>query len=181
MKHSRRMAGALARSHGEAAEIQAGAWLRSWALCVERVRVGYSVRRGPGGQIISAHALEKVSGDFRGVAPGGRSVLAEVKARPVADGLSWSDLEPHQRDALWGHRQAGGLSLVLWAGMDSAGFLGLRWLEFPDGQVAPDWWRKGRPLAWDDSHLHYATLRPVSPGRTAWIAHPSPLHRDPLP
>ncbi len=56
---------------------------------------------------------DKVSGDHRGVLPGGRSVLAETKTildRP----LRWSDFREHQPGALSAHVDAGGISLVVW-------------------------------------------------------------------
>jgi hypothetical protein len=56
---------------------------------------------------------EKVSGDHRGVLPGGRSVLAETKTitdRP----LRWSDFREHQPGRLDAHAEAGGVSLVVW-------------------------------------------------------------------
>lgn len=73
---------------------------------VERIETGYVRRKGrwvPGA---------RVSGDYRGVAPGGRSVLAEVKHR--AEQLVWSDLERHQADALDHHAKMDGLSLLIW-------------------------------------------------------------------
>jgi hypothetical protein len=56
---------------------------------------------------------EKVSGDHRGILPGGRSVLAETKT--IRDrSLRWSDFREHQPDRLDAHTEAGGLSLVVW-------------------------------------------------------------------
>lgn len=165
MTHVRRSAGALARAHGEAGEIQAVAWLTSWASCVERVRVGYAIRRGPRGNIISAHPLEKVSGDVRAVGPGGVSVLVEVKVRPVDDGLSWSDLAVHQHAALAAHRAAGAVSVVVWCGMDAAGYVGIRWMPYPDTAGGPpDWWRPRRPLTWASCMLRRVSWRPDAAG-----------------
>jgi hypothetical protein len=53
----------------------------------------------------------RVSGDWRAVAPGGRSVLVEAKTRS-GDRLTYADLKPHQRAALDAHHEAGGLSLL---------------------------------------------------------------------
>jgi hypothetical protein len=67
---------------------------------------------------------EKVSGDHRGVLPGGRSVLAETKTildRP----LCWSDLRDHQPERLTNHHEAGGLSLLVW--VHETGVFVLRW------------------------------------------------------
>jgi hypothetical protein len=62
---------------------------------------------------------EKVSGDHRGILPGGRSVLAETKTirdRP----LRWSDFREHQPERLDAHADAGGVSLVVWVNDDGA-------------------------------------------------------------
>jgi len=56
---------------------------------------------------------EKVAGDHRGILPGGRSVLAEVKTileRP----LRYSDLREEQPAALQEHADNGGLTLLIW-------------------------------------------------------------------
>lgn len=56
---------------------------------------------------------EKVSGDHRGILPGGRSVLAETKT--ILDrNLRWSDLREHQPERLALHADHGGLSLLVW-------------------------------------------------------------------
>lgn len=55
--------------------------------------------------------VEETGGDFRAVEPGtGRSVLVAVKCR--SGRLRWSDLRPHQRQALDEHYQLGGLSVL---------------------------------------------------------------------
>lgn len=65
-----------------------------------------------GGKWICVMTTGTLSGDLRAVAPGGRSVLVEVKAR---DGnLIYSTLQEHQRKSLDAHARAGGLSLVAW-------------------------------------------------------------------
>lgn len=63
---------------------------------------------------VKAFAVAKVSGDFRAITPTGQSVLVEVKSRKDREALRWSDLEPHQREALQQHSEHGGLSLVVW-------------------------------------------------------------------
>ena len=93
-------------------------------------------------KVVEAFPLQKVSGDFRGVAPGGRSVLVEVKSRTTRDTLRWSDLEPHQRDALQEHCDWGGLSLVCWV-IDSGECLVMEW-PIPGLQ-------KGKSTTWDDA------------------------------
>jgi len=56
---------------------------------------------------------EKVSGDRRGILPGGKSVLIEVKT--ILDrNLVWSDLRDHQPERLQIHAAFGGLSLLVW-------------------------------------------------------------------
>jgi len=67
-----------------------------------------------GRKVVNAFPLRKVSGDFRGVLPGGRAVLIEVKSRTTRDTFRWSDLEDHQKDALHENSGFGGLSLVCW-------------------------------------------------------------------
>ena len=56
---------------------------------------------------------ERVSGDHRGILPGGRSVLAETKT--ILDrNLRYSDLREHQPERLARHAEHGGLSLLVW-------------------------------------------------------------------
>lgn len=56
---------------------------------------------------------EKVSGDHRGILPGGRSVLVETKT--ILDrNLVLSDFREHQPQRLTDHALFGGLSLVVW-------------------------------------------------------------------
>jgi hypothetical protein len=69
--------------------------------------------RYAGGKLIGLKYTSKVSGDIRAVLPPlGKSVLCEVKQRP--ERLVFSDLYPHQVDALDTHAAAGGLSLLAW-------------------------------------------------------------------
>jgi hypothetical protein len=56
---------------------------------------------------------ETVSGDHRGILPGGRSVLVEVKTI-VDRNLRYSDLRTHQPDRLSEHANHGGLSVLVW-------------------------------------------------------------------
>ena len=56
---------------------------------------------------------EAVSGDHRGILPGGISVLAETKT--ILDrNLRYSDLRHHQPERLQEHSQHGGISLLIW-------------------------------------------------------------------
>lgn len=72
---------------------------------------------------------EKVSGDRRGILPGGRSVLIEVKT--VWDGnLPFGQLDDHQHNALKRHASFGGLSLLVWVHND-----GVFVMEYPAGGI----------------------------------------------
>jgi hypothetical protein len=86
--------------------------LRRGVALVERIETGWGIVRGKGGKIVSAFPLAPVSGDFRGILAGGRSVLVEVKTIP--ERLPYSALELHQHVALKDHHDDGGLSLVAW-------------------------------------------------------------------
>ena len=67
---------------------------------------------------------EKVSGDHRGILPGGRSVLAETKT--ILDrNLRYSDLREHQPGRLSEHAEHGGLSLLVW--VHESGVYILKW------------------------------------------------------
>lgn len=67
---------------------------------------------------------EKVSGDHRGILPGGISVLAETKT--ILDrNLVWSDLRGHQPGRLTAHTEHGGVSLLVW--VHSTGVYVMRW------------------------------------------------------
>lgn len=67
---------------------------------------------------------DKVSGDHRGILPGGRSVLAETKT--ILDrNLHYSDLRDHQPDRLTLHAELGGLSLLVW--VHQTGIFVMQW------------------------------------------------------
>lgn len=98
------------------------------ALGVELVeRIGTPVKLCPHPRIPGYFRViwsEPVSGDFRGILPGGRSVLAECKT--ILDrNLRFSDLREHQPDALTRHAEMGGLSLLVW--VHGSGIFVLRW------------------------------------------------------
>ena len=76
-------------------------------------------------KIVGAHYAEAVGGDFRALYGPGLSCLIEVKHR-VNDKFGLSMLEPHQKDALTDHNNAGGLSLVTWVTQSRELFL-MRW------------------------------------------------------
>lgn len=87
---------------------------------LEHIKVGYKVifAKMPDGiranmkKPLKAFPLDPVSGDIRGVLPGGVSVHAECKFR--TEKLCWSDFEPHQIEHLDKHAEAGAVSLVVW-------------------------------------------------------------------
>ena len=93
-----------------------------------------------GNRIVNAFPLTKVSGDFRAVGSGGRSVLVEVKGREEGN-LSFSVFAPHQRAALDEHADAGGLTLIAWV-RD----IGIRWFEWPIPGFKP-----GTSLKWNQN------------------------------
>ena len=126
------------RRTGETAEAIARRELERMGIgMLERVHTPWGIKR-LGKRIISAYPKEKVSGDFRGIELGGRSVLVEVKERE--DGvLSLSDFAPHQREALSKHHLLGGLSMFVWV-YNGVGKI-LKWPA--DAPV------DGRPLKWE--------------------------------
>src|SRR3990167_3160143 len=94
---------------GKEGEERAANALRSKG--VEMVeKIGTPVRIVPGRAPLWG---EKVSGDHRGVLPGGTSVLAETKT--IMDrNLVWSNLREHQPGRLTRHAELGGISLLVW-------------------------------------------------------------------
>lgn len=105
--------------------VAAGALRRLGVECVEEI--GTPVKLTP--SRIDPHAFrvvfgEKVSGDHRGLLPGGRSVLAETKT-VMEHNLRWSDFRPHQPGCLEAHAENGGVSLVVW--VHATGVYVLRW------------------------------------------------------
>lgn len=110
-----RVRGRLNKAIGERAEWVARRRLEAAGVrLVERIGTPWRITRAMrGGRsvIVGATPVGRVSGDYRGLLAGGRSVLVECKA---TDHLVWSTFEAHQRDALTAHAAAGGLSLVAW-------------------------------------------------------------------
>lgn len=96
------------------------------SLGVEMVeRIGTPVKiirtKGVWSQVVWG---EKVSGDARGVLPGGRSVLIETKT--ILDrNLQYGDMRPHQPERLSRHAELGGLSLLVW--VHSSGVYVMEW------------------------------------------------------
>lgn len=79
---------------------------------IEKIEVGWGIVRDAKGKIVNAYPLEKVSGDFRGLLPGGRAVHVEAKGR--SGKVLYSDLEAHQVAALDEVTRLGGLALLAW-------------------------------------------------------------------
>jgi len=77
---------------------------------VVRIETGWKVKR-VAGRIVGAVPIARVCADWRGLMPGGQSVMAEAKERK--DILVHSDLEWHQHDALREHAEHGGASFVV--------------------------------------------------------------------
>lgn len=99
---------------------------------VEPIQTGFGLIRAKGGRIVSAFPLERVSGDFRAILDG-RSVLVEVKTTPGR--LPYSQLKPHQHEALQRHHDYGGLSLVAWVySIEDAGVV---IFEYPNEAFVP--------------------------------------------
>jgi hypothetical protein len=107
------MAGKSSRDIGEGGEdLTRYALQRAGFVRIERVHTPFKIIRNSTGQIVDAVPQEKVSGDFRAMVRGtGKSVLVETKTTSKAS-IPWSALKPHQIEALDGHRQDGGLSLL---------------------------------------------------------------------
>lgn len=119
---SARACGSRSQRTGRIGEEHARVALRMFGVQqLVHIETGWRVQRQPGGRIVGAIPLAKVPGDWRGVLQGGRSVMAEVKAReepPI-----WSDLAKHQHEALAEHARLGGLSLLVWVQIDQAAFI----------------------------------------------------------
>jgi hypothetical protein len=118
-------------------EVAGWALQRAGVLCLERIETGWRVHR-QGARIVGATPLRTVSGDWRGVLRGGRSVLVEVKAVPV---LSHGELDDHQHRALADHHQAGGLAVVAWVHATGAEAWLLHYVHLLGAG-----WRSGAPL-----------------------------------
>ncbi|MBA3622981.1 MAG: hypothetical protein H0W48_00625 [Methylibium sp.] len=135
------------RAHGAQAESIIPARLRALGFhLVERVHTPWQIMRGVNGRITSAFPLEKVSGDFRCVAPGGRSVLVEVKSRSRR--LPYSAVERHQALALDQHYLAGGMSLLAWVSPE-----GVVILDYPRLDLQPR-----QSLTWAEAIRHHARV-----------------------
>lgn len=140
-KLANRLRGRRNKLMGDYAEAVVGLRLHQLGyLCVQRIQTGWRVQRA-GGRIIGASPMAKVSGDFRAVVKGGRSVLVEVKRRPTRLGLGC--FAPHSCQALTDHAMAGGQSLVAW--VSSQGVAIFEWMVFR-GHLAG---AKAKGISWD--------------------------------
>jgi penicillin-binding protein-related factor A (putative recombinase) len=104
--------GRISQSKGDLGETIARRALDQFGVkMIEKVNTPWKVL-WKNGRPISAFVVEKVSGDFIGIVPGGKKVLAEVKYRD--EKLSLSDFEDHQIEALNENYELGAISLVVW-------------------------------------------------------------------
>jgi len=104
--------------------VAASALRRAGVSMVEKIATPVIFTRQSGKPVIVAWE-EPVSGDHRGILPGGRSVLAETKT--ILDrNLVWSDLREHQPDRLSHHASIGrAVSLLVW--VHQSGIYVMRW------------------------------------------------------
>ena len=120
---SRAQIGYRNQSAGKQAEQIAMVLLRVMGIeMVEKIATPHIVTRDRDNQQKIIYTT-KVSGDVRGILPGGRRVLCESKS-PDRN-LRRSDFKDHQLAALTENHEWGGLSLVAWS--HSRGILILKW------------------------------------------------------
>lgn len=125
----RRLKASGSQQWGAAAQLIAMQRMRLMGFgMVEEIHTGY---RKLAGRWV---ACKKVSGDIRAVAPGGVSVLVEVKFRP--DRLAFSDLTGHQVMALTEHHRVGGMSFVCWVHLPG-GVLQADLMRWPIAEFQP--------------------------------------------
>tara|TARA_R110002020_G_scaffold451901_1_gene666106 strand:+ start:1024 stop:1500 length:477 start_codon:yes stop_codon:yes gene_type:complete len=80
---------------------------------INKINTPWLITRSRTGKVLGAKACGTVTGDLRAVAPGGISVLAEVK-RHNGPRLTYSTLEAHQHEDLAAHNAVEGISLLIW-------------------------------------------------------------------
>lgn len=137
--------------------VAAGALARLGIEMVEKIGTPVLLRPvGSQKNVFRVTFGEKVSGDHRGILPGGRSVLAETKT--ILDrNLRWSDLREHQPDRLRQHAALGGLSLLVWV-HDSGVYV----MQFP-----LDGFMEGKSISIDRARAeHEKTVVTFSPLRS---------------
>ena len=116
MSRNARMTGYLSQRKGKVGEEIAAMLMRAAGVkMVEKIATPIIVYARKRDWVKIAYT-ERVSGDWRGIMPDGRRVLAEVKSR---DGnLRWSDLKAHQVAALDNNHRYNGVSLLVWIHID---------------------------------------------------------------
>lgn len=126
-----------AQRRGTNAELLVGLRLRQLGFrCLERV-VTPKTSRVVKGKLVTRHT-RKVSGDWRGVGAGGRSLIVEVKKRGARN-LCFSDFAPHQWASLRDHHAAGGISLIAYLAGDTLYFLPIQYVQIGPGEsIAAD-------------------------------------------
>ncbi len=117
-KFQQKVRGRVNKRNGDwGEELAAEALRRLGFLCVEPIQTGFQIVRS-GERITGAFPLEKVSGDIKAIAPGGRAVHCEVKCTGKDANLIWSVFtrkrKDHQIKALNATVAAGGIGLVVW-------------------------------------------------------------------
>ena len=117
---TRKTTGATNQKIGAAGQEQGrGALFRAGVELVEHIGTPFTRIPHPNPQIAKQGYCkivydEKVSGDHRGVLPGGISVLAEVKTVLIGN-LTWSHFNgDHQPESLTKHAETGAISLLVW-------------------------------------------------------------------
>ena len=126
----------ISKRLGAAGEDQATSAMRG--LGIQQVeKIGTPITRIPVSPALTARGIfkikygERVIGDRRGVAPGGLSVLAEVKTT-YGRNLIWSDFEDHQIKNLNDHNELDGITLVV-----NVTVHGVHVLRWPIANFAP--------------------------------------------
>ncbi len=153
-----KLRGRTNKIRGDHAQAQVLYRLRQMGFkCIVQLETGWRVKRAKG-KIIGASPMAKVSGDFRAVCQGGRSVLIEVKLR-ARDTLRRSDFQLHNRIALDEHREAGGLSLVAW--VTQHGVAIFAWKALQDLNSLP--WSIAEICGYESERLMVSLTTPEKP------------------
>lgn len=140
---------------GEAAEQLVLIHLQQLGIPAVQIMTGWRVRRA-GKRIVGATPMRPVIADIVGCLPDCRMVLIEVKMESSGR-LTWSRIQPHQRDNLDKWSTAGALCLIGWV-RPGHGLLLIPWGS------APGWgnhhalpWESAQALAWHPAQSLSAT------------------------